>query len=113
MSKISFTLFCSLVSITLLGQGYWKRVHGDILSATPSSIGTYAPGNSPFGRYASAYMTDTSGNFWIYGGGTANDLWCFDPQINQWKFVNGDYTTTGLAAVYGTQGVPNAANQPG
>ena len=102
---LSFSVYSS-------AQGYWKRVHGNGIVPVPSTVGTYSPTNSPFGRYASACMIDSSGSFWLYSGDGYHDLWRYDPDINQWMLVNGNITTV-MAPVYGTQGVAAIANQPG
>ena len=51
-----------------------------------------------------------------YGSSTTsgwlNDLWRYDPATNQWTWMSGS-NTTGQTGVYGTKGVPDAANVPG
>ncbi len=94
-----------------VAQGNWKRVHGNGITPNPSAMGTYAPGNSPLGRYASASMQDNAGTFWLYSGNGANDLWRFNPSIEQWMHVHGSLTV-GQPVVYGTQGVAAPANHP-
>lgn len=112
MKIIYFLLF--IASFTNgFSQGYWKRVHGDGISLTPVTIGTYDPGNSPIARYAAACMKDSSGTFWLYGGNGGNDLWRFDPELNQWLIANGTFEAVGVTANYGIMGVPAPSNQPG
>jgi hypothetical protein len=41
-----------------------------------------------------------------------NDLWKYNPSTNLWTLVSGD-NTSGVAGVYGTEGVAAAANKPG
>ena len=44
--------------------------------------------------------------------GHLNDLWRYDPETNQWTWVSGS-NTRNQVGVYGTKGVPDAANVPG
>nr|MBK9650650.1 hypothetical protein [Bacteroidota bacterium] len=52
--------------------------------------------NNPGGRYSYTKWKDVGGNFWIFGGGTAsnvkNDVWKYQPDINQWVWMNGKNT---------------------
>ena len=84
--------------------------------------GTYFPG----GRYGASTWTDSSGNFWLFGGlgidangngGNLDDLWEFNPTpggatTNYWAWMNGG-NTAGPPAVYGTMGTPATTNTPG
>jgi N-acetylneuraminic acid mutarotase len=106
-------------------------------SCTPSSsttcgqpglygtLGTSAVGNIPGGRGRASYWTDSTGNFWLFGGigydanqnlGELNDLWKFNPATDLWTWVAGSNTVGsngGQPGVYGTLGMPAAANIPG
>ena len=83
--------------------------------------GVGAAGNYPGAReYASAWV-DSSGNFWLFGGGgwdsagqegVLNDLWKYNPTTNVWTWVSGS-SSINTATVYGTQGVPASTNMPG
>ena len=102
--------------------------------------GIPAPGNIPASREAAATWTDSSGNFWLFGGSepdgsgganALNDLWKFNPSTKQWAWMSGLSTTmitctdyaawTGLfggsfcgqLSVNGTLGVPAPGNMPG
>jgi len=77
------------------------------------TLGTPDPANIPGGRYGSATWTDTGGNFWLFGGFYANDLWKFSPSTNEWTWEGGSGPATILPAVYGTLGVPSTGNLPG
>ena len=77
--------------------------------------------NVPGGRRDSISRIDSAGNLWLFGGfgrgsatttGYLNDLWRYDPEINQWAWVSGAETINQVG-VYGTEGVPDAANAPG
>jgi hypothetical protein len=60
---------------------------------------------------------DHSGNFWIYGGGGANDncygdMWRYNPSINEWTWMKGTGTINPVQHS-GTKGIPDTANTPG
>jgi len=89
---------------------------------TPSTL------NFPGGRYSATQWTDSSGDFWLFGGvgfdaagnfGTLGDLWEFNPTNKEWTWVSGSsavsgscfggevvgYNCTGEPGVYGNLGV--------
>ena len=104
--------------------GQWTWVSGSNaanVSGVYGTEGTAAAGNQPGARNSASGWKDASGNFWIYGGtsgdffsggATFGDLWMFAPATGEWTWVNGD-NTTGVSAVYGTEGIGAAANKPG
>jgi N-acetylneuraminic acid mutarotase len=82
--------------------------------------------NIPGGRLGAVSWTDKNGNFWLFGGagldstetfGFLNDLWEFDPSINEWTWVSGSNTIPafngGQSGIYGQQGTPAVTNTPG
>jgi N-acetylneuraminic acid mutarotase len=87
-------------------------------------IGTPAATNTPGGRYSALSWTDSSGNFWLFGGsgvdsagsfGFFNDLWKFNPSTDEWTWMGGSNTVGsngGQPGVYGTLGTPAATNVP-
>jgi N-acetylneuraminic acid mutarotase len=88
--------------------------------------GQAATGNLPGSRYFSTGWTDSSGNFWLFGGygfsgngyfGSLNDLWMFTPSSNEWAWMGGGDTITGDNAgpsgVYGMLQQQAAENTPG
>lgn len=101
------------------------------VSGTYGVLGKPAAGNTPGSRWLGASWTDTSGNFWLFGGqgydasdpeGILNDLWEFNPSTNQWAWMGGSSTLNcanmpqtycNQPGVYGTVGVPAAGNIPG
>jgi N-acetylneuraminic acid mutarotase len=101
----------------------WTWEGGDDALGTSGSYGTMgvpSVSNLPGARAAEAMWTDSAGNFWLFGGvgldanggfSYLNDLWRFNPKTQQWTWVSGS-STVNAAAVYGTQGVPSAANVP-
>jgi hypothetical protein len=83
--------------------------------------GTAAAANLPGGRAQATTWTDTSGNFWLFGGvgfdsttqaGSLNDLWKFNAATAQWTWVSGANALNPLG-VYGTMGTAAAGNAPG
>jgi N-acetylneuraminic acid mutarotase len=94
------------------------------------NLGVAAAGNFPPGREGAVTWTDSSGNFWLFGGfgsdstgqvGLLNDLWEFDLSTGLWAWMSGSSTipndpeggVTGQLGVYGTLGLPAAGNIPG
>ena len=79
--------------------------------------GTASPNNVPGARWDSASWTDNSGNLWLFGGRnsasfTKNDLWRYDPDTSLWTWMSGS-NMSDQRGVYGTKGIPAAANRPG
>jgi N-acetylneuraminic acid mutarotase len=102
----------------------WTWMSGGDAGSQPGIYGTQgapAAANVPGSRSSAVSWIDGSGNFWLFGGhgvdsnwngGVLNDLWKFNPTSNMWTWVSGS-STEGARGVYGTQGVPAAANVPG
>jgi N-acetylneuraminic acid mutarotase len=95
-------------------------------SGVYGTLKTPASGNIPGSRYFSTDWTDSSGNFWLFGGygfsgngdyGYLNDLWEFNPSTNEWTWEGGGKTIagdgTGSPGVYGTPKTPAPGNMPG
>jgi N-acetylneuraminic acid mutarotase len=98
---------------------------------TYGTLGKPAAGNIPGSRWSGATWTDNNGNLWLFGGqgsdatgmeGILNDLWEFNPSTSQWAWMGGSSTQNCAnlpqqychqPGVYGTLGVPSAANIPG
>jgi len=101
----------------------WTWVGGSYRVGAESVYGTQgtpAADNRPGGRSEAVSWTDSSGNFWLFGGygfvsnGTQdllNDLWEFSPTTSEWTWIGGS-TTGSAVGVYGTLGVPAAGNVP-
>ena len=88
-------------------------VYGTLGVASASNV----PGARGSGGCGAALSwTDSSGNFWLFGGcgtnGILNDLWEFNPTTKEWTWVSGSDTANAVG-VYGTQGVASANNVPG
>ncbi|HOZ69578.1 MAG TPA: kelch repeat-containing protein [Chitinophagaceae bacterium] len=82
--------------------------------------GTAASTNKPGARTSATTWRDNTGNLWMLGGlgmsnseqGYLNDLWKFNPEINQWTWIKGD-SSIQQYGIYGTQGTAASANKPG
>jgi N-acetylneuraminic acid mutarotase len=97
----------------------WTWVSGSNATGAIPVYGTQGVGsanNTPGGRELAVSWTDSSGNFWLFGGeGAGNDfgdLWEFSPTTTEWTWVSGSDTPNAVG-VYGTQGVASANNVPG
>ena len=92
------------------------------------TLGVPAAGNIPGSRSRAVGWTDSSDNFWLFGGfgydangpGLFNDLWEFNPSTSEWTWMGGSSTLgscteqgCGQPGVYGTLGVPALGNIPG
>ncbi len=100
------------------------------------TLGAAATANVPGGRSSAATWTDSSGNFWLFGGegfdasgnlGTLDDLWTFNPISKEWAWISGSSTVAGACydhdsygyncvgepGVYGNLGVSASGNAPG
>jgi N-acetylneuraminic acid mutarotase len=102
----------------------WTWVHGD---TTEEKLGVYGTkgvfnsSNKPGSRYGSGAWVDNAGKFYLFGGSVStgnhvydyfNDMWKYDPALNQWAWISGDKTPVHYG-VYGSREVPAAANKPG
>lgn len=101
----------------------WTWIKGDNAVEQVGVYGTKGVANAinkPGARYVSTSWADQSGNLWLFGGygydennsGDLNDLWKYNPLTNEWTWISGD-NVIDQPGVYGTRGVPNAANKPG
>ena len=77
--------------------------------------------NVPGARFRAVSWTDSSGNFWLFGGsgndsgpygGDLNDLWMYTPTNNTWTWMGGS-SPAWASGVYGTLGTPSTTNVPG
>lgn len=102
----------------------WTWVSGTQSVNIPCNYGTQNQPSSttlPGGRYSPAMWKDGQNSLWMFGGrgqdlttfaGDINDFYRFDLTTNQWTWLKGSQNTF-TTGVYGTMGVPNAANVPG
>jgi N-acetylneuraminic acid mutarotase len=91
-------------------------------SGVYGTLGAAASSNVPGARNSATSWTDSSGNFWLFGGngydstssfaGSLNDLWKFDPSANTWTWVGGS-NMNDASGVYGALGTIAPNNIPG
>jgi N-acetylneuraminic acid mutarotase len=110
---------------TWMGGSNNLGVNGSGVSGVYGTLGTTAVGNVPGARRGAVSWSDSSGNYWLFGGtgvdsngswGYLNDLWEFNAATKEWTWVSGANlvgTNGGVPGVYGTLGVPAAGNTPG
>jgi hypothetical protein len=104
--------------------GEWTWMSGSKVVDQPGTYGTQgqpASGNVPGARYFSVSWIDTSGNFWLFGGGgygyqsgdtgDLNDLWKYSG--GEWTWMSGNNFVSGRPGVYGNRGTPASGNVPG
>lgn len=92
----------------------WTWIGGSATAGSPAVYGKPQNpdvGNIPSGGAGVTAWVDRNHKVWVFGGGTANDLWAFDPVAFEWAWMSGSQWSTGTA-VYGTLGVPAAGNLP-
>jgi N-acetylneuraminic acid mutarotase len=103
----------------------WTWEGGSSSIKSPGTYGTQGVGstaNIPGARQSATIWTDSSGNFWLFGGvgvggaatevGELEDLWEFSPASGAWTFVSGSQGVNGPGS-QGTKGQPGANNLPG
>jgi len=103
----------------------WTWVGGAKTGSVKGTYGTKGTGstaNIPGVREAMGYTKDSSGNFWLFGGGGwdsttsgggyLGDLWKYNPTNGQWTWMSGSNIANGNGT-YGTKGVASTANTPG
>jgi N-acetylneuraminic acid mutarotase len=100
----------------------WTWVGGANVASQPGSYGTQgtpSANNIPGGRGQALSWTDSSGNFWLFGGisdptQTANiflnDFWKYS--AGEWTWVGGS-SNPNQAGTYGTEEIAAAGNVPG
>ncbi|MEO5569738.1 MAG: kelch repeat-containing protein, partial [Bacteroidia bacterium] len=99
----------------------WNWMKGTGITNDPGNYGTQgipSMTNNPSARsYGAATWIDSLGNLWMFGGLTAlnpshcSDLWKYDISTNEWTWMKGP-SVTGQSGIYGTQGMPDSANNP-
>ena len=105
------------------GEWAWMGGQSQPNQSAPGIYGTMgqpSPNNLPGPRIGAANWTDQQGNFWLYGG-IGNDAVGSVGYLlgDMWRYANGEWTwmggsnIAGPSPIYGTQGVPDAANTPG
>ena len=102
----------------------WAWMNGDTIpdqAGVYGTLGVSSPQNKPGARgYGSLTWVDNNGNFWLFGGtgydrngsyGDLNDLWKYDPLMNEWTWMSGSSTDFSNGN-YGTKGIAAASNLP-
>jgi hypothetical protein len=95
----------------------WTWIGGSDMShgtAVYGTQGVFDPSVIPHSIYAPGQCVDQSGRLWVFGGtlgSSSNDLWCFDPAIEQWAWMGGGQLID-QAGHYGIKGVPSPDNWP-
>jgi len=97
----------------------WAWMNGPGAGGQTAVYGTKgipAPNNNPGYRlFSFCTWTDLAGNFWLFGGksmtGYTNDLWKYQPQINQWAWMKGANFPNDTGS-YGQIGIPDSLNNP-
>lgn len=104
--------------------GQWEWVGGSSvalqnLAGMYGTQGVPSPSNIPGPRESAVSWTDSSGNFWLFGGvgndstgslGNLNDLWKYS--AGEWTWMSGSKFVN-QPSTFGTQGTPSAGNTPG
>jgi hypothetical protein len=112
---------------SLGAHGEWAFMGGNSVINQSGMYGTvdnFAAGNTPGGRYGASNWTDSSGNFWLFGGngydgagnlGSLDDLWELNPSLGtngEWAWMGGS-STHNQSGMYGVLGTPASGNIPG
>ena len=113
----------------------WTWIGGDQgvgRSGVYGSLGSPSAANLPGARTTASSWIDGSGNLWLFGGqgyditgqeGQLNDLWEFNPNMNEWAWINGSSAVScgetnfglqcGQPGIYGTLSVTTVGSVPG
>jgi hypothetical protein len=104
------------------GQWTWTWMGGSDVAGvggTYGTLGTADPANMPGARDSAVSWTDSSGNFWLFGGHGYDSVRTADNLNDLWKFSGGEWTwvsgsnVVNQQGIYGTLGVGDPANVPG
>jgi N-acetylneuraminic acid mutarotase len=100
---------------------WWKGATSKDVAGAYGTKGTPSSVNNPGGRSGACSWKDATGKFWIFGGngfdfianyGLLCDLWRYNPQTNEWTWMNGPDLVL-QTGVYGTLGSGSSNNHPG
>ncbi len=94
----------------------WIWMSGDNLVNSTGSYGTegtVVSTNAPAARVGAVAWTDSSGNFWLFGGSYSsgnyfNDLWEYSPSAGTWAWQNGT-NVANYPGTYGTLGTGSSS----
>jgi N-acetylneuraminic acid mutarotase len=102
----------------------WTWIHGTDTHGHAGVFGTQNvadPFSTPSSRIAGVTWVDDMGNLWLFGGQHAgnggvqeyqDDVWRFTLNSEIWTWIKGS-SVFNQPAVYGSTGIPSAANTPG
>jgi N-acetylneuraminic acid mutarotase len=102
--------------------GQWTWMGGPSQAGQNGNYGTLgvsAASNIPGARTEASSWTDTSGNFWLFGGIGFDSVGNESPMNDLWKYSGGQWTWMAGSSVglqhgtYGTLGVADEENAPG
>ena len=111
-----------LNDLWMYSNNEWTWMGGSNVGQQPGIYGTQgtaSPTNIPGARSLALSWTDSSGNFWLFGGGGydsagtddyLNDLWKYSG--GQWTWVSGSDLVDQIGS-YGTLGTASPTNVPG
>ena len=120
------TIICISFGRGSFAQGMWTWLrgsdtayHAPNLPHTFGTQGVESPANEPVGLFSPAHWTDTSGNFWMYGGQAGwvtgapmGDMWRYNPLTNNWTWMKGPGTIA-PPPVMGSLRVASVNSNPG
>ncbi|MCE9517952.1 MAG: tandem-95 repeat protein, partial [Verrucomicrobia bacterium] len=103
----------------------WTWIKGSNLININGNYGTRgisSSSNNPGARSGASGWTDTAGRLWLFGGngrpgvgtvaGSLNDLWCYDPAVKRWTWMNGS-SALDPNGNYGLRGTASSIGTPG
>jgi N-acetylneuraminic acid mutarotase len=105
-------------------NGEWTWMAGSDVVNQSGTYGTQGTGsivNIPGARLSSVAWTDSSGDFWLFGGdgydkngasSWLNDLWRYTPTTGKWTWMGGSDIASQVGT-YGIQGTGSTTNIPG
>jgi Chitobiase/beta-hexosaminidase C-terminal domain/Galactose oxidase, central domain len=115
-----------------MSTGQWTWMGGDNLCSnydagwpgTFGSVGVFGSGNMPWSVVLASSWTDNNGNLWLFGGMgedqtatgyTLNDMWEFEPSVNEWALMSDLSASDGGPGTgnYGTLGQAESGVLPG
>ena len=142
MSNVRYVIcliLASLLALTtpvkaqFMAHGFWQGSTGwtwmsgssFIKNAHHGTLGTGSTSNFPGARNNSCTWTDSTGNFWLFGGqgyeqgntgnpsaGLLGDLWRYEPANGKWTWMKGSDGAY-ESPTFGTKGTAAAGNVPG
>jgi hypothetical protein len=100
----------------------WTWMKGDTGVNVPAVYGLKGvsdPANDPGSRCSHSHWSDLDGNLWLFGGGKyiqgefKNDMWKYDPAINEWTWMSGNAAINDSAGHFSSACASTPAGLPG